>query len=341
MSGLSVTTPDLNTIEATWTPLTGDETGGQPIVEYRLQYTQDDGDGVREDSDWVNAITPLLTTDADSMETWKLEAALEENKNYYARIIAVNRVGPDATDALRPESGQDAETTALGAAEVVRFSTGEAAPPNEPEGLTSEQATNRTGELLRGVDLRWNKPSDGSEVGTYEIERKIGDGEWEAPTDDSEDWRSTLTLFTDPRPYEAGEMLAYQVRAKNEDGESDWVEVDYPRDPPAHMDHMLGDASGLTAVNNGDGTVTLSWTPGPNSNIHWVAAARRDGTGFNTGAGSTVWEKADMAASHTVNVSNLHAGTYAFTVIAGQYNEETGAENWDTAWTSFADAAAP
>ena len=117
--------------------------------------------------------------------------------------------------------------------------------------------------------------------------------------------------------------------------------VYYPRDPAAHMDHMLGDASGLTAVNNGDGTVTLSWTPGPNSNIHWVAAARRDGAGFNTGAGNTVWAMADMAASHTVDVSNLQAGTYAFTVIAGQYNADTGAENWNTAWTAFADAAAP
>ena len=267
VAGLSVTIPDLDTIEATWTALTGDETGGQPIVEYRLQYTQDDDDDVLEDTDWTDALPILPTTDDDAMETWKPAAPLEENKNYYARIIAVNRVGPDATDALRPETGQTAETTALAAAEVVPFSTGEAAPPNEPEGLTSEQATNRTGELLRGVDLRWNKPSDGPAVGFYEIQRKIGDGEWEAPTTDSVNWRPTLTLYTDPRPYVSGEMLAYQVRAKNDDGESEWVYVDYPRHPPAgdhpHGPVMVAAPTGFKVVKGSEGnTVLLEWTAG-------------------------------------------------------------------------------
>ena len=107
-------------------------------------------------------------------------------------------------------------------------------------------------------------------------------------------------------------------------------------------DHMLGDASGLTAVNNGDGTSHAERghpAPIPTS-TGWRPRAVH-GAGFNTGAGSTVWKMADMAASHTVDVSNLHAGTYAFTVIAGQYDADTGTENWDSAWTAFADAPAP
>jgi hypothetical protein len=223
------------------------------------------------------------------------------------------------------------------------FIAGGANPPNMVEGITSEMAKDGTGtRTQRGVDVLWNKPKAGAEVDHYEIQLSMDMGAtWESPTDDAKMSSSQRTAYTDPRHYVAGETLVYQVRAVNAAGESDWVKVYYPREPPAHMDHMLGDASGLTAVKNVDGTVTLSWTPGPNSNIHWVAAARRDGAGFNTGAGSTVWEKADMAASHTVDVSNLHAGTYAFTVIAGQYDADTGTENWDSAWTAFADAPAP
>ena len=268
VAGLMVTAPDLNTIEATWTALTGDETGGQPIVEYRLQYTQDDGDNISESTDWTTATDPILTTtDADAMETWELAdtATLEEDANYYARIIAVNRVGLDPTDALRPlaDNSDGAQTTALEAAEVVSFSTGEAAPPNEPEGLTSEQATNRTGELRRGVDLRWNKPSEGPDVTGYDIERKIDDGEWTAPTTDSVSWRASLTLFTDPRQYMAGETLAYRVRAKNEAGNSDWVEVMYPQDPADDHTHMLTAPSGTaSAADTATGSVTLTWTPG-------------------------------------------------------------------------------
>ena len=39
---------------------------------------------------------------------------------------------------------------------------------------------------------------------------------------------------------------------------------------------VVGDASSLTAIKSGDGTtVELEWTPGANSNVHWVAQERR------------------------------------------------------------------
>ena len=108
--------------------------------------------------------------------------------------------------------------------------------------------------------------------------------------------------------------------------------VDYGLHPEMHPVDMitLGDASGLTAMKNSDGTmVTLSWTAGTNANIHWVAGVRKnaDGTYNTADVANTVWTKADMHSSHTVDVSGLTAGTYVFTVIAGQYNAATMAES--------------
>ena len=82
---------------------------------------------------------------------------------------------------------------------------------------------------------------------------------------------------------------------------------------------MLGVSSGLRAIKSSAGTtVELEWTPGANSNVHWVAGARKNDDGSYSGIAS-LWEKADMNGSHTSDVSDLGAGTYVFTVIAGYY----------------------
>jgi hypothetical protein len=108
------------------------------------------------------------------------------------------------------------------------------------------------------------------------------------------------------------------------------------------VDMSLGDASGLTAERSTDGNmVMLEWTPGANSNIHWVAVARKNADGSYTGVAS-LWEQADMQSSHDSDVSALTAGTYVFTVIAGQYNASTGVENWDSQWVRpFAEVNLP
>ena len=344
-TGVTAVAPDLETIMASWTAPEDD--GGQPITNYRYRYVIDDGDDQPDENDFAGTdnrpigmgstgnanLMATIDVDADPSTT-AVNEPLSEEMTYWFQVSGINE-NPLDSDAERPALADAMWSTA------VSFSTGEATVPNAVEGLMSQQAIDATPGTDRGVLLMWNKPSSGPEPTGYEVELQDTDGEWVLPRPDADEVPASRTSYTDPDELDEDEVRLYRVRAKNEAGEGPWTMVYYPREPAAHADHMLGDASGLTAVNNGDGTVTLSWTPGPNSNIHWVAAARRDGAGFNTGAGSTVWEKADMAASHTVDVSNLHAGTYAFTVIAGQYNADTGTENWDTNWTAFEDASAP
>ena len=222
--------------------------------------------------------------------------------------------------------------------------------PPKPVDVTAEKAsdTNLIDATDRGVLLLWNEPEDGDEITSYVIERKIGTGDWTAIG--TIEWSSAQshlerTAFSDSREYIAGEDLYYRVGSRGSSAVganySSEMGIKYPTTHPESHDTTLGNAMDLTAMNNGDGTVTLMWTPGPNANIHWVGAARRDGAGFDTATGSTVWEKADMAGSHTVDVSSLTAGTYAFTVIAGQYDEATSMENWDSAWTDFEDVTVP
>jgi hypothetical protein len=140
------------------------------------------------------------------------------------------------------------------------------------------------------------------------------------------------------------EKRYYRVFAINVRGQSDQSDVASATatEGTAPVDTTLGDASGLTAVRStDDNMVMLEWTPGANSNIHWVAVARKNADGSYTGVAS-LWEQADMQSSHDSDVSALTAGTYVFTVIAGQYNASTGVENWDSQWVRpFAEVNLP
>ena len=232
----------------------------------------------------------------------------------------------------------------------------EAMAPPAPVDLTAEVAsdTNLIERNERGVLLLWNEPEDGEGITSYVVERRIdggdADGEgtaigviaWSAATPTDE-----RTSYRDSREPVDGEMLEYRVGSRGAttvDGTnwSGWIEF-----PTTHIAHTgpLGDASGLTAIKNSDGTmVTLNWTAGTNANIHWVAGVRKnaDGTYNTADVANTVWTKADMHSSHTVDVSGLAAGTYVLTVIAGQSNEATGVENWNSDWvTPFAEVVLP
>ena len=94
----------------------------------------------------------------------------------------------------------------------------------------------------------------------------------------------------------------------------------------------LGAVSDLAATaGDAPGTVTLTWTPGANAAMHWVAGVKRsDLSDF------AVWAAADAMGSHTV--SGLEAGaTYIFTVTAGR-GEGDGRER--SAWAAWATAIA-
>ena len=93
----------------------------------------------------------------------------------------------------------------------------------------------------------------------------------------------------------------------------------------------LGPVSGLAAA-PGDtpGSITLTWTPGANAAVHWIAGIRQDDP-----HNLAVWTIADAMGSHTV--SGLEAGaTYIFTVTAGR--GEGDGRQW-TAWAPWASAA--
>ena len=100
----------------------------------------------------------------------------------------------------------------------------------------------------------------------------------------------------------------------------------------AYILPALGAVSDLVAT-AGDtpGTITLTWTPGANAAMHWVAGVKRsDMSDF------AVWAAADDMGSHTV--SGLDGGeTYVFTVTAGR-GEGAGRE-W-SAWAAWVMATA-
>ena len=100
----------------------------------------------------------------------------------------------------------------------------------------------------------------------------------------------------------------------------------------AYMLPALGAVSDLVATaGDAPGTVTLTWTPGANAAMHWVAGVKRsDMSDF------AVWAAADAMGSHTV--SGLDGGaTYIFTVTAGR-GEGDGRE-W-SAWAAWVTAVA-
>ena len=241
VTGVTASSPNLMTIDASWAAPS--DTGGQPVVYYEYQYVEDDGDGVYEpgaaaNEDWNGSNNPTMaasTMSADTMKSIELGTDLVKESLYYIRVRAVNRTAGIATNDPRMGPWSDGAP----------FTTGEPTAPGVVEGLTSEIATDSSGNT-RGVNLLWNKPSGDVEATQYDIQRKIGDGEWIIP-EDGENRRANRTNYTDPRHYVAGEQLTYQVRAKNEAGESNWTMVYYLRDPAADHTHVA------TKPTNGDG----------------------------------------------------------------------------------------
>jgi titin len=245
--------PDLMTIEAMWNA--PDKNGGQPIVKYQYQYVIDDGDDVADEGDWDSPPAAVDTMDADLMETIKVATpGLTKEETYYIRFAAVNKTGGVATGNDRVGPWSDA----------AEFTTGEPAAPNMVEGLTSQVAVDTSGNVA-GVLLIWNKPTAGTDVDNYVIERSMDGGTtWESPTADAETSTKARTSYTDPRHYVMGEMLAYRVAAENDAGMSDWVMVYYPRDPAdmhSHMPDALTAPTSVTATVSGD-DITVEWTGG-------------------------------------------------------------------------------
>ena len=327
-TGVMASSPDLETIMASWSA--PEKHGGQPVSNYRYRYVLDDGDGQPDAGDFAGTDTarPIgagNTGNADLMATIEVDAdpstadvadPLTKDQTYWFQVAAINE-NPLDSDNERPAAGSEMWSDA------VKFTTGDPNPPNMVEGLMSQLAMDTNGNVA-GVLLLWNKPSDGPDVASYEVQRKIGDGEWAHPTDDAEESTEQRTSFTDPRHHMMGEMLAYQVRAVNAAGESEWAMVYYPRDPGDHEHNVapmaptaaLADQtvaegasvtvqSTITDANMGD---TLTWTEMSTDDM--IASSTVDNMGMVTITGVA-------AGSATITVTATDQdGLYAMQTIA-------------------------
>ena len=263
--------PNLRTIEVSWRAPEDD--GGQDISNYRYQYAKDDGDGIADDGDWANTnrgnrSEVMSTGDADRSYTVELAAtaALDPDATYYIRVLAVNVDPITGTDVERPVFNVlaiEADNWSDGA----KFSSGAATAPGTVAGLTSELATDTSGDA-KGLLLLWNKPETGSDPATYEIERKVDDGEFEDWRSDAAAWEATSTSYTDPEEPEADEQRVYRVRAVNKAGESAWQMVYYPRNPAADHTHEPTAPTNVMASSDAAGELMLTWEGGANADSY-------------------------------------------------------------------------
>ncbi|MCY3692256.1 MAG: fibronectin type III domain-containing protein [Chloroflexi bacterium] len=339
---------DRKSITASWTAPTDD--GGQPITKYEVQYTEDDGDGVVDnpierdfrDSD-IGDTPPRLaavtytTKDAATMATFDVTptAGLKADSLYFVRVRAVNK----EVAGVRTDGGTPPANTEGSYSDVANLPTSATAAPNMVEGLTSKVAVDTNGDVA-GVLLLWNEASSGSDATSYQIARKIGDGDWEHPSDTTLEYEEVgiaRTDYTDSRHHVAGEMLAYRVRAKNAAGESDWSMVYYPRDPGDHEHNVAPMAptaalaaqtvaegmsvtvqSTITDANMGD---TLTWTEMSTDDM--IASSTVDNMGMVTITGVA-------AGSATITVTATDAAgesamqTIAVTVEAAMLGAPSG-----------------
>ena len=312
-TGVMASSPSLRSIMASWTAPSNN--GGQAIVKYHYQYAPDDGDGVAEAADFdatVNDnaeaadIVSGTTDDASTMGTLEIKSptpALVGETVYAFRVAAVNKDGT----ADRP-----ADTTAVAAADwstPVLFSTSEAAKPNAVEGLTSELATDASGNN-RGVNLLWNKPSGPAATG-YEVEVQDEDGDWASPRGGG-DVPAHQTSFTDSEEPEADEVRKYRVRASNGVGDGPWTMVYYPREPADGHPHDTTLTSASNVLANGtttSGEIEVTWTAGANAVGHVIVVLdNNDDFAVET----TVVPTAD--GQHTI--TGLPSGTYTVVVVA-------------------------
>ena len=179
-----------------------------------------------------------------------------------------------------------------------------------------------TADSATQVTVSWTAPdTGGSAITGYKVQYKLS-------TADAYPAANMATAAATATSHQVTGLTAstgydFQVMATNAQGDS--------AASTASATTLTGmtpsDSSGLMATKSGS-NVNLTWTAGANSNVHWVAGARMNADGTYTGVH---WMKAGMNDSHTVDVSSLSAGTYAFTVIPGYYDSST--ELWGN-WVS-------
>ena len=327
-TGVMASAPSLTSIMASWTA--PEDNGGQSVVKYHYQYVKDDGDTVPDSDDWeqlgTDAPVGATTDDAMTMGTFKV-ASLDAETLYHFRVAAVNKAADGTTD--RPAIGATGED-APSWSDADSFDTSEAAKPGAVEGLTSEAATDTSGDVT-GVNLLWNKPSGEIKIDNYDVEVQDEEGDWANPAG-GEDLSPNRTSYTDSDEPEADEMRVYRVRATNEVGDGPWTMVYYPRDPDMHT-HVA--ASGTIPTQ----TVTVGMTETVNAAMY-----------FSNNAGATYAAMSDMtdyatvmvdANSGMVTITGVAEGTATITVTATSGAVEAEQEFMVTVESAITELTAP
>ena len=304
-TGVMASAPSLMSIMASWTA--PEDNGGQDIVKYYYQYIEDDGDDVAEDADFdtgTNNDGTLVngtTEDAMTMDTF-INLTLASDEVYAFRVAGVNKdPASEPPNADRPANAAavaDADWSA-----PVLFSTTEAAKPNAVEGLTSELATDASGNN-RGVNLLWNRPSDKIAITGYEVEVQDDGGDWVSPRGGGDE-DASRTSFTDSDELTAddiaaGETRLYRVRATNGVGEGPWTRVYYPRQPA--MVHAPGKPTAVTAEKDSaapTSQIKVSWSaPASGAEVTGYIIERRHAGDMMGDILSDGYNAGVMGASH-------------------------------------------
>ena len=342
-TGVSASSPTLRSIMASWTA--PEDNGGQDIVKYYYQYVLDDGDNVPEATDFtatnanplVTAAPPVLVhNSAATMGTFEIKAptaALRAEDVYVFRVAAVNKTPAGVDRPATTATGDDINWSS-----GFIFNTTEAAKPGAVEGLTSEAATDSSGDVT-GVNLLWNKPSSGTAPTKYDVEVQDDEGDWVSPALGA-GIDASPTSYTDPD--RAGQRTrcgstACAPRTTSATVRGRWSTTRASRLPIRTMRSVSPAASPGRTTPMGQSRWNGHPARTPTS-TGWRPRAVRMAEASIPGSGSTVWEKADMAGSHTLSaddVSNLNSGEYAFTVIAGNYDEAADDTTWSSAWAAF------
>jgi hypothetical protein len=240
---------------------------------------------------------------------------------------------PDSDRWYRIVSKKGADIRGDESGAQARGSTLDAGRPGTPVDLVAESAKDSSFPSAneRGVLLFWNEtvetgvdPHDG-----YTVQRRIDkgtvEGAWETIQDDSESL--TTSYHDDTEPVTDETKRIYRVAARSGDGVGDWSNMVYypnsatPHDAAPMPVGALGNAMTLMATQGDDpGDVTLTWTPGANATVHWVAGVRIVNGAIDPNF-TPIWHAASGDGTHTVNAPT--AGEYVFAVIAGRTSDGT------------------
>jgi hypothetical protein len=182
----------------------------------------------------------------------------------------------------------------------------DASPPNPPSGLTGSRVSSTQ------VTLDWMDNSD-NEAGFY-IERASGS----SPFTQIGAVTANVTTFTDSG-LEPSTLYAFRVRAHNSAGSSAYsnqTDVQTPALPPRPSAPTM-----YPAALSGK-TVTLSWSPAPETKGYEVGRASYNSRSKACGALNVI---KSLAASVTSTTDTRNSGTYCYAVRA--YNDG-GASDW-------------